>query len=98
MNLNNYVKNIIKMKKLILILALTVLMVSCTIKGSYTETPTMFRVSFVDYHHISSDNTLQTTPYWKLHLTNAYDTLTITSLRSYDVGDSIEVIIRKFRY
>jgi hypothetical protein len=84
------------MKKLILILALPVLMFSCTIKGSYTDTPTVFRISSVDYHHISGDNTLQTTPYWKLHLMNAYDTITITSLRSYDVGDSIKVTIRKF--
>ena len=85
------------MKKLILILTLPVLIVSCTIKGSYTDTPTMFGVSSVEYHPIGCDNTLQTTPYWKLHLTNPSDTITITSLRSYETGDSIEVIIRKFQ-
>jgi hypothetical protein len=57
----------------------------------------MFGVSSVEYHPIGGDNTLQTTPYWKLHLTNASDTITITSLRSYEVGDSTQVIIRKFK-
>lgn len=84
------------MKKLILIFALPVLIVSCTVKGSYTDTPTMFGVSSVDYHPIGSDNTLQSTPYWKLQLTNASDTITVTSLRSYNVGDSTQVIIRQF--
>lgn len=84
------------MKKVLTILTLSLLVISCNVKTTYTDTPTMFGVSSVEYHPIGGDNTLQTTPYWKLHLTNASDTITITSLRSYEVGDSTNVIIRKF--
>jgi hypothetical protein len=84
------------MKKLLTILMLSLLVFSCTVKTNYTDTPTKFAVNEVEYHPIGGDNTLQTTPYWKLHLVNASDTITVTSLRSYEVGDSTEVIIRQF--
>ena len=84
------------MKKILTVLMLSLLVFSCTVKTTYTDMPTMFTVKSVEYHPIGGDHTLQTTPYWKLHLTNASDTITVTSYRSYEVGDSTMVIIRQF--
>lgn len=86
------------MKKLIFIFTVlsTITLFSCTIKGHYEDEPTMLKVDSVGYHGIGCDNTLQTTPYWKLYLVNEKDTVSLTSHRSYEVGDSIQVIFRKF--
>jgi hypothetical protein len=52
-------------------------------------------IDSVEYHPIGYDNTLQTTPYWKLHLNNRE--YKIVSHRHYQKGDTIEVIERKIK-
>jgi hypothetical protein len=52
-------------------------------------------IDSVEYHPIGYDNTLQTTPYWKLHLNNGE--YKIVSHRHYQKGDTIEVIERKIK-
>jgi hypothetical protein len=84
------------MKKLILVFAIMVSLVSCTIRGHYEDEPAMLKVCSVAYHQVGCDNTLQITPYWKLYLVNENDTVSLRSHQSYDVGDSIQVIFRKF--
>lgn len=50
---------------------------------------TMYEIDSVDYHYMGRDNTLQSTPYWRLRLkgTDRF----IHSYRTYSVGDSITV-------
>jgi len=86
------------MKKLIFTTAVlsSVALFSCTVKGRFEDTPTMLKVDSVEYHGIGQDNTLQTTPYWKLYLVNNTDTVSLTSHRSFQKGDSIQVIFRKY--
>jgi hypothetical protein len=52
-------------------------------------------IDSVEYHGVGHDNTLQTTPYWKLYLREPK--MKITSYRCYDKGDTIEVIERKIK-
>ena len=53
----------------------------------------MYRIDSVEYHPIGSDNTLQTTPYWKVHAEGT--DFNITRYRNFEVGDSIELIERR---
>ena len=41
---------------------------SCDSKYTITEKPTDCVIDSVQYHGVGSDNTLQVSPYWKLHL------------------------------
>lgn len=49
-------------------------------------------IDSVVYHPIGSDHSLQTTPYWKVHLPE--DSIWVTLYRKVEVGDSIEFVYR----
>ncbi len=80
------------MKKSIKILFGLCLLSSCNIKPDYVETKMDFVVDSVEYHGIGQDNSLQTTPYWRIHLKE--NNLWTKVLEPKEVGDSVEVIIR----
>ncbi len=83
------------MKKFTLILFLGVIFMSCKYKSTFTDTKIKCVIDSVEYHGVGHDNTLQTTPYWKLYLREPK--MKITSYRCYDKGDTIEVIERKIK-
>jgi hypothetical protein len=56
------------------------------------EVPTQFTIDSVQYHGIGSDNTLQVSPYWKLHLREP--DMWIRSNSNYKKGDTIVVRVR----
>ena len=79
------------MKKIFVILMTSVVFFSCNNDNlQVIETHELKIVDSVEYHPIGSDNTLQTTPYWKVRLVG--ETVGIRSYRKYNVGDTIEVI------
>jgi hypothetical protein len=79
------------MKKIFVILMTSVVLFSCNNDNlQVIETHELKIVDSVEYHPIGSDNTLQTTPYWKVRLVG--ETVGIRSYRKYNVGDTIEVI------
>lgn len=83
------------MKKLILILTLSLVFMSCKYKTTYTDTKVKCVIDSVEYHGVGHDNTMQTTPYWKLYLREPK--IKITSHRCYEKGDTIEVIQRQIK-
>jgi len=79
------------MKKIFIILVTSVVLFSCNNDNlQVIETHELKIVDSVEYHPIGFDNTLQTTPYWKVRLVG--ETVRVTSYRKYNVGDTIEVI------
>lgn len=82
------------MKKILLIFSLSFVLLSCT-DSTFVDTHVKKIVDSVEYHGIGQDNTLQTTPYWKLWLRD--EKITIHSQRQYNVGDTIEIIERKIK-
>jgi hypothetical protein len=80
------------MKKLSCILLLTGL-VSCSIKTETTETKMKFTTDSIEYHGIGQDHSLQTTPYWRIHIkeTNMW----VRTQNPTNVGDSITILLRK---
>ena len=82
------------MKKNLFIFSLSFILLSCT-NSTLVDTHVKKIVDSVEYHGIGQDNTLQTTPYWKLWLRN--EKITIHSQRQYNVGDTIEIIERKIK-
>ena len=56
------------MKKSINLLLVLGLISSCTMKPDVLETKMKLVVDSVEYHGIGQDNSLQTTPYWRIHL------------------------------
>lgn len=82
------------MKKFLFIFSLSFILLSCT-DSTFVEKQIVTIVDSVEYHGIGHDNTLQTTPYWKLWLRN--EKITIRSYRNYNVGDTIEIIERKIK-
>jgi hypothetical protein len=79
------------MKKIFVILMTSVVLFSCNNDNlQVIETHELKIVDSVEYHPIGSDNTLQTTPYWKVRLVG--ESVGIRSYRKYNVGDTIEVI------
>lgn len=56
------------------------------------EVPTQFTIDSVQYHGIGHDNTLQVSPYWKLHLREP--DMWIRSNSNYKKGDTIVVRVR----
>ena len=84
------------MKKSIKILFVVVLMSSCTIKPDVIEEKMKCVVDSVEYHGIGQDNSLQTTPYWKIHLKE--NNLWTKVIEPQNVGDTVEFTIRKSKY
>ena len=56
------------------------------------EVPAQFTIDSVQYHGVGSDNTLQVSPYWKLHLTEP--DMWIRSNSKYEKGDTITIRVR----
>jgi len=80
------------MKNLFYILMLVGL-TSCLNNTKFIDTPVKCEIDSVEYHGIGHDNTLQTTPYWKVRLKNEKIWVRI-STGEYSKGDSIVVIYR----
>jgi hypothetical protein len=77
------------MKNILLILVLTTFLTSCDNNYTVVEKEVTYVVDSVDYHQIGEDNTLQTTPYWKLYLKEP--DMWIRSNSKYENGDTITV-------
>ena len=80
------------MKKLSYILLMTGLG-SCYVKNDFTETELKCVVDSSEYHGIGQDNTLQTTPYWRVHLKEK--NMWMRTQSPTNVGDSVTIILRK---
>ena len=81
------------MKKNINLLLVLCLMSSCYVKNDITDTEMKSVVDSVEYHGIGQDNSLQTTPYWRVHV-KGHDTW-IRTQSPMNVGDSMTIILRK---
>ena len=81
------------MKKNIKILFGLCLLSACNIKPDYVETKMEFVVDSVEYHGIGQDNSLQTTPYWKVHLKESEIWLRMSNPTQVD--DSVTILLRK---
>jgi hypothetical protein len=81
------------MKKSIKILFGLCLLSSCNLKPDYLETKMGFAVDSVEYHGIGQDNSLQTTPYWRVHLKESEIWLRMSN--PTQVGDSVTILLRK---
>jgi len=84
------------MKKSINILLVLGLISSCTIKPDVLETKIKFVIDSVEYHGIGQDNSLQTTPYWNIHLKEK--NLWTRVIKRQEVGDTVEFTIYKSQY
>ena len=84
------------MKKSINILLVLGLISSCNMKPDVLETKMKFVLDSVEYHGIGQDNTLQTTPYWRVHLKEK--NLWTKVITRQEVGDTVEFTIRKSTY
>jgi hypothetical protein len=81
------------MKKILFILSMSIVLFSCNNNNiKVIETIEYKTVDSVEYHPIGSDNTLQTTPYWKVRLSG--QSTPVRVYRKYNVGDTIQVIIK----
>jgi len=81
------------MKHLLYILLLTGL-VSCTDKVTYTSKELHCIVDSVEYHGVGQDNSLQTTPYWNVHVKDS--SFWIRSNYPIKKGEIITLIYRKY--
>jgi len=81
------------MKNILLILVLIIFLTSCDNNYIIVEKEVTCIVDSVDYHQIGEDNTLQTTPYWKLYFRG--EKVGVTSYRRYEIGDTIKIITKK---
>lgn len=89
-------KNLIVMKKnmkINLVVLLILSLVSCTSKVNYTENKIKCVVDSVEFHGIGQDNSLQTTPYWKIHLKES--DIWVRTQNTTSVGDSVTILLRK---
>jgi hypothetical protein len=84
------------MKKNINILLVLGLISSCNMKPDVLETKMKFVIDSVEYHGIGQDNTLQTTPYWRVHLKEK--NLWTKVITRQEVGDTVEFTIRKSNF
>ena len=84
------------MKKSIKILLVLGLMSSCTMKPDVLETKMKCVIDSVEYHGIGQDHTLQTTPYWRIHLKE--NDLWTKVITRQEVGDTVEFTIRKSNF
>lgn len=81
------------MKHLLYILLLTGL-VSCVDKVNYTSTKSFCVVDSVEYHGVGQDNSLQTTPYWNVHVKDS--SFWVRSYHPYKKGDTIILVYHKY--
>ena len=81
------------MKKSINLLLVLGLISSCTMKPDVLETKMKLVVDSVEYHGIGQDNSLQTTPYWRIHLKESG--MWVRTQNPTNVGDSITILLRK---
>jgi hypothetical protein len=65
-------------------------------KPDVLETKMKFVLDSVEYHGIGQDNTLQTTPYWRVHLKEK--NLWTKVITRQEVGDTVEFTIRKSNF
>jgi hypothetical protein len=65
-------------------------------KPDVLETKMKCVIDSVEYHGIGQDNTLQTTPYWRIHLKE--NDLWAKVIKPQNVGDTVEFTIRKSTY
>ena len=81
------------MKKSINLLLLLAGLTSCYVKNDFTETEFRYVVDSSEFHGIGQDNSLQTTPYWRIHIkeTNMW----VRTQNPTNVGDSITILLRK---
>ena len=84
------------MKKSINILLVLGLISSCNMKPDVLETKIKLVVDSVEYHGIGQDHSLQTTPYWRIHLKE--NNLWTKVIKPQEVGDTVEFTIRKSTY
>jgi hypothetical protein len=84
------------MKKSINLLLVLGLISSCTMKPDVLETKMKLVVDSVEYHGIGQDHSLQTTPYWRIHLKE--NNLWTKVIKPQEVGDTVEFTIRKSTY
>jgi hypothetical protein len=84
------------MKKSINLLLVLGLISSCTMKPDVLETKMKLVVDSVEYHGIGQDHSLQTTPYWRIHLKE--NNLWVKVIKPQEVGDTVEFTIRKSTY
>lgn len=84
------------MKKSINILLVLGLMSSCNMKPDVLETKMKFVIDSVEYHGIGQDHSLQTTPYWRVHLKEK--NLWTKIITRQEVGDTVEFTIHKSNY
>ena len=80
--------------KYILFLLTLIGLVSCNSNVEMTEKQTPFTIDSVEYHGVGHDNTLQVSPYYKLHLMES--DAWIRSNFKYSKGDTIIVSVRRF--
>jgi hypothetical protein len=81
------------MKNILFIFVLIIFLTSCDNNYIIVEKEVKCIVDSVDYHQIGEDNTLQTTPYWKLYFRG--EKIGVTSYRRYKIGDTIKIITKK---
>ena len=81
------------MKKSINILLVLGLISSCNMKPDVLETKMKLVIDSVEYHGIGQDHSLQTTPYWRIHLKE--NNLWVRTQSPTNVGDSVTIILRK---
>ena len=81
------------MKNILLIFVLTMLLITCNDDIKIIETEQEYIVDSVVYHRVGEDNTLQTTPYWKLYFKG--EKIGISSHIRYEIGDTIKLITKK---
>ena len=84
------------MKKSINLLLVLGLISSCTMKPDVLETKMKFVLDSVEYHGIGQDHSLQTTPYWRVHLKEK--NLWTKIITRQEVGDTVEFTIRKSNF
>ena len=84
------------MKKSIKILFVVGLISSCNMKPDVLETKMKLVVDSVEYHGIGQEHSLQTTPYWRIHLKEK--NLWTKVINRQEVGDTVEFTIRKSTY
>lgn len=85
------------MKKTIFFLLSSILLMSCFEDKKYVITDNTIHcvIDSVSYHPMNSDNTLQVTPYWRVHLKELNTWM--TSYSQLNMGDTVPVIIRQFK-
>ena len=85
------------MKKNIVFFLSSILLVSCFGDTDFAIVDKKMNcvIDSVSYHPMGSDNTLQVTPYWKVHLKELNTWM--TSYSQLNTGDTVPVIIRKVK-